>query len=120
MKTLVLTLALAVGLVAATSAQADMSGGWTLTFEGPNGPVEAAATFKQDGEKITGTLTGPQGDAPVAGTIKDKAFTFTMSVQTQNGELAIKISGEVAGETLTGTFDFGQGSGNFTGKRKPK
>ena len=120
MATFVFTLALAVGLVSPAWAQADMSGGWALTFQGPQGPVEAAATIKQDGEKITGTLTGPQGEAPLTGSIKEKAFTFMLAIQTQQGEMSIKIAGEVNGDALAGTFDFGQGSGEFTGKRKAK
>ncbi len=120
MATLVCTLALVAGLVSPAWAQADMSGGWTLTFQGPQGPVEAAANFKQDGEKITGTLTGPQGEAPVNGSIKEKAFTFMLAIQTQQGEMSIKIAGEVDGDALKGTFDFGQGTGEFTGKRKAK
>ena len=120
MATFVFTLALAVGLVSPAWAQADMSGGWTLTFQGPQGPVDAAATFKQDGEKIYGHADRPAGRNAGDRPIKEKAFTFLLAVQTQQGEMSIKIAGEVDGDALKGTFDFGQGTGEFTGKRKAK
>jgi hypothetical protein len=43
-----------------------------------------------------------------------------LAIQTQQGEMSIKITGEVTGDTLAGSFDFGQGTGDFTGKRKEK
>ena len=107
-----------VGFVAAPAAQGDLSGAWTLSFTTPNGPMDAAATFKVDGEKLTGTLSGPAGDTPVIGSVKGKAFTFSIDVQSPNGNISVTISGEQDGDALKGTFDFGQGTGDWTGKRK--
>ena len=42
---------------------ADVTGSWTGEMKGPNGEAfQIGFTFKQDGAKLTGTVTGPQGD----------------------------------------------------------
>ena len=42
---------------------ADVTGAWTGNAKGPNGEDFALTfNFKQDGAKLTGTVTGPQGD----------------------------------------------------------
>jgi hypothetical protein len=106
-----------VGLTAAPQAQADLAGAWTLSFNTPNGAMDASATFKVDGEKLSGTLSGPAGETPLNGSVKGKSFTFNIDVQSPNGNLSITISGEQDGDSVKGTFDFGQGTGDFTGKR---
>lgn len=104
-------------LTAAPVAQGDLNGGWSLSFTTPNGNLDASATFKQDGEELTGTMSGPQGDVPLKGTVKGKTFTFTIDVQGPNGQLPIQLNGEYDGDAIKGTFDFGQGMGDWTGKR---
>ncbi len=105
-------------LVATPRAQDVLSGAWTLSFVTPNGAMEASATFKQDGETLTGTMSGPQGEVPLKGTITGSTFTFTIDVQTPNGQqLVIDLQGRVEGDAITGTFDFGQGMGDWTGRR---
>jgi hypothetical protein len=100
-----------------TSAQADLSGAWTLSFNTPNGAMDAAATFKVDGDKLTGTISGPAGDAPVTGSVKGTSFTFSIDVQSPQGNISVTLVGEQDGDSLKGTFDFGQGTGDWTGKR---
>jgi hypothetical protein len=102
----------------ASHAQSDLNGAWVLSFNGPNGVIDADATFKTDGEKLSGTLASPQGEVPFTGTVKGKAFTFSFNVPTPNGDISIRIDGEQEGDGLKGTFDFGQGMGDWTGKRK--
>ena len=79
--------------------------------------MDATATFKQDGEALSGTVSGPQGEVPLKGTVKGKTFTFTIDVQSPNGQLVIKLDGEQDGDAIKGTFDFGQGTGDWVGKR---
>jgi hypothetical protein len=102
---------------AAPRAQSDLTGTWAVSFSTPQGAMDATATFKQDGEALTGTMSGPQGEVAFKGTVKGKAFTFTIDVQSPNGQLVIKLDGEHDGESIKGTFDFGQGTGDWTGKR---
>ena len=59
----ILSAVLAVGLILSTSAsaQTDLSGAWDLAVQGPEGPVNATATLKQDGEKVTGEIESQAG-----------------------------------------------------------
>ena len=64
-------------------AASDMTGKWTTTdMKMPDGTAFTLVfDFKQDGAKLTGTVTGPQGD-PLAidnGKVDGDKFTFTVS-----------------------------------------
>jgi hypothetical protein len=115
----ILRAALAVLTVAMPArAQSDASGIWDLNFNTPNGPISAAMTLKKEGEKLAGTLAGPQGEVAVQGSQKDKAIALSMSVQTQNGPLAIAMSGTQDGDAIDGTMDFGAGQAQWAGRRR--
>jgi hypothetical protein len=103
--------------IAAPTAQSDLTGTWAVSFDTPQGAMDATATFKQDGDKLTGTISGPQGDVPLEGSVKGRAFTFTIDVPGPNGQLLINLAGELDGDSIKGTFDFGQGMGDWSGKR---
>jgi hypothetical protein len=117
----ILSLMLGVLLLAGpASAQAiDASGTWDVNFNTPNGPIAASLTLKKDGEKLAGTIAGPQGEAAVLGTQKDKTIALNFSVQTPNGPFAISMSGAQDGDAISGTMDFGgQGQADWAGKRR--
>jgi hypothetical protein len=116
--TIILALIAVFAFVAVPSTQTGLNGDWTLNFNAPQGPIEAAASFKVEGEKVTGTVEGPTGSASLEGKVKGNTFTFTFEVQTQQGPMSIAIEGAVDGDALKGTFNFGQGTADFTGKRK--
>jgi hypothetical protein len=98
---------------------AKVAGDWNLTLETPNGPRTPTATFKQDGDNLTGTYKGAFGESPLQGTIKGNEIKFTVAVNTPNGSLAVEYSGTVDGDSMKGTVKFGQmGEGTFTGKKK--
>ena len=105
-------------LTAVPFAQNDVSGAWDLTINTPNGPINAAATLKQDGEKLTGKITGPEGDVDVAGTMKGKALALAFTVNGPQGSMNITVSAEVDGANMKGMMDFGQGTMEITGKKK--
>ena len=106
------------GLSAAPSAQSDLSGAWAVIFNSPQGAIDATANFKVDGDKLSGTIAGQAGETPLTGTVKGKAFDFTINVQTPNGDFTVTVTGEQDGDSIQGTFDFGQGTGDWSGKRK--
>jgi len=48
------------------SAAADISGKWAGDVPGRGGDMTPMTfTFKADGDKLTGSVTGPQGDVPL-------------------------------------------------------
>jgi hypothetical protein len=81
-------------------AASDMTGKWTTTdMKMPDGTAFTLTfDFKQDGAKLTGTVTGPQGD-PLAidnGKVEGEKFTFTVSF---NGT-TITHDGTVSGDEM--------------------
>ena len=100
-------------------AQGSVAGAWDLAINGPEGPVNAVATLKQDGEKVSGSIESQAGTAEVSGTMKGKTLNMAFTVQTPNGPLDIKVTGEVDGAAMKGTIDLaGMGMMEFTAKKK--
>jgi len=111
-------LALALTLSAGAYAQTSVAGAWELTINGPEGPITATATLKQDGENVTGSIDTPQGVAEMKGTFKVKTLNMGFTIQTPQGPLEIKVNGEVDGASMKGIIDFGMGMADFTAKKK--
>jgi hypothetical protein len=106
--------------IIASAGYADISGTWKLTLETQQGTSNPTVTIKQTGEELTGTYKGRLGEAPLKGTIKDKAFTFSIKVNAQGNELQIDYTGTLEADgTIKGKAKFGDfGEGNFTGKKE--
>ena len=112
------TLCAVVFVTAALTAQADIDGDWDLSINGPEGPITAMASLKQNGEKVTGSITSPQGAVELAGTYKAKKVELAFQIQSPNGPLDIKVNGDVDGADMKGIIDFGMGMADFTAKKK--
>jgi hypothetical protein len=111
---------LALGLMVSASvyAQNSVAGAWDLSINGPEGPITATATLKQDGESVTGSIETPQGVAEMKGTLKAKTLNLAFTIQGPQGALDIKVNGDVDGATMKGIIDFGMGMADFTAKKK--
>lgn len=114
----VIFVAAAVVLSTAAYAQSSVAGAWDLAINGPEGPVTATATLKQDGEKVTGSIESQAGTAELAGTMKGKTLNMAFTIQSPNGPIDIKVTGEVDGTSMKGVIDFGMGMADFTAKKK--
>jgi hypothetical protein len=112
----------AVPLIAQDASKAkavDVTGVWESTVESPQGTMTSTATYKQEGENLTGTHVGQMGERPLKGTVKGDAIVYTISVDMQGQQLTITYSGKVNGDTITGTAEFGgMGSAAWSAKRK--
>jgi hypothetical protein len=114
------SLVLASVLLAATfvAAQGSVAGTWKLNFQTDQGAVDADLMLKQDGEKITGSLNSPQGEAPLEGTFKGGKLVLSMSVDAGGQALTITFDGALEKDTLKGNVDFGGfGSATWTATR---
>ena len=60
---------------------ADITGKWTAQVPGRDGQTrETTFTFKVEGEKLTGTTTGRNGDVPITdGTVKGDLYKGTVA-----------------------------------------
>ena len=100
-------------------AQTSVAGAWDLAINGPEGPVNATANLKQEGEKVTGSIESQAGTAELTGTMKGKTLNMAFTVQTPQGPMDIKVAGEVDGASMKGTIDLaGMGQMEFTAKKK--
>ena len=106
---------MAFALSSAALAQS-VSGAWDLAIQGPEGPINAAATLSQDGENVTGSIDTPQAD--MKGTYKGKTLNMAFTIQGPQGPIDIKVNGEVDGASMKGVIDFGMGMAEFTAKKK--
>jgi hypothetical protein len=91
----------------ARSGATNITGTWDLVYLGREGkPVKLKFVFKQTGEKLTGTHSGPFGTHPVTGTVKgDKAlFGFDLKSPGSDTAFTVKFDGKIESATkLTGT-----------------
>jgi hypothetical protein len=79
---LTLCAALLLALSSANAHAADVTGAWTAEMSmGDGNSFQLGFTFKQDGEALTGTIQGPQGDAiPISdGKIVGEKLSFKVS-----------------------------------------
>ncbi len=152
-ETSILVLALSVAAIhAAPQSASEVSGAWTLTVAPappavpPGGAAAAPApegqgrgqyagrgggpptlTLKQDGDTLTGTLSGGRGAGlPVTGSISGDQITWTISRRLADGIARPEVyKGTISGDTITGsvaepTVDPTQAySVDFTAKRNP-
>jgi hypothetical protein len=85
------------------AAAADVTGKWTATVPGRNGQTrEQTFTFKADGEKLTGSVTGFQGnEVPIQdGKISGDDITFTVTMSFQGNEVKQSYKGTVSGDEI--------------------
>ena len=102
-------------LFAGSLFAADVSGKWEGQVPARDGQVNATFVFKVDGDKITGTMTGPQGEAPLQ---EGKVSGDKISFSTTGGNAKILFEGTASGDQLkmTRTREGGQAR-EFTLKR---
>jgi hypothetical protein len=104
--------------VSATAQSPDVTGDWDITINSPQGSRPAKASFKQEGEKLTGGLKRQGGDLPLEGTVKGKEIKFKYTIKFQEQDLVITMTGAVDGDTMKGDADFGGfAQGDWNAKR---
>ena len=108
-----------------TAAAIDVSGVWEMTSQSPRGDERTREiTIVQEGEKITVTMPGRQGDEVTGeGTLKGNAIEWTITRETPRGEFTMTYKGTVEGDTMSGETEMGGGMGGgrtmeWTAKKK--
>ena len=117
MKTLMIGV-VATLLFVAPQQKVDVTGKWDLTVNTDQGARPGTLTISRNGDSLAGSVSGPQGDIPVDISLKEKAITISMSVQTQNGTLNITMDGTVDGDQMNGQLTMGtSGTATWSAKR---
>jgi hypothetical protein len=117
MKHLLILGAIAAFLLAATLAAADISGKWTGQVPRRSGePAEYTFTFKVEGDRLTGTVTTPQGESPIVdGKVSGDTITFKVEDSPRG---ASDYKGNIAADAIQFTRTGRGGQARpFTAKR---
>lgn len=101
--------------LAGIAAAADVAGKWTGQVPTRGEMATATFVFKVEGDKLTGTMTGPQGEVALQ---EGKVMGDKISFSAAGGNAKILFEGTAAGDELkmTRTREGGQ-SREFTLKR---
>ena len=93
----------------------DISGKWHFVMQTEGGDRDREATFQLDGNKVTGKWD----DADVQGTFDGGKLELEFPVTSEEvGKGTLKIKGELAEDSLTGTWEFQTYSGTFKATRE--
>jgi hypothetical protein len=81
---------------------ADIDGKWTAQVPGRGGQTrEQTFTFKAEGDKLTGTVSGMQGDNPISdGKISGDEVSFTVKVSFNGNDVTLLYKGKVSGDEI--------------------
>ena len=117
-----LTMAFLSGIVCLSALAADVTGKWTAQAPGRGGQThEMTFIFKADGGTLTGTVSGRQGDMPIAdGKIEGDQISFTQTMEFNGNSMKFVFKGTVSGDEIkfTRTREGGEGrTQEFTAKR---
>lgn len=94
-------LLLAVAATAALAFGADIDGKWVAKMESPNGTREVKMSFKAEGAKLTGTVSGRQSDTEITdGKIDGENISFSVTRKMGDNEVKTNYKGVLKGGEL--------------------
>jgi len=97
----IILLALAAAALAGLLFAGDVSGTWNGSMAFGDNQFPLTYRFKQDGAKITGTVTGPGGDLPLAdGKIEGDQISFAVTIDRDGGAAKFTSKGTVKGDEI--------------------
>lgn len=101
------------------AGQSGIDGEWIMTIDTPRGAMDSKLMISTEGEAVSGTMTSPVdgADVPIKGTLKGSTLTFSVTVEAPPGPITLTMTGEVAENTIKGSFSGGPASGAFSAKR---
>ena len=95
-----------------------VDGNYNLTMQTPMGNREVKLELQSAGSELSGSFAGPQGNAPLTGTVQGDDVNFSLTFTGAMGPMELKFEGKQDGDNLAGTVQFGAfGSGPFTATR---
>ena len=102
-------LAALTGLFTATLLASGIDGKWTAEVKTPDGNViPVTMSFKAEGDKLTGTVTGPAGDVAISeGKMDGDTLSFNLDVDAGGQQLNFKCSGKLKEDELEMKMDGG-------------
>jgi hypothetical protein len=102
-------------LFALSCSSGGINGKWIAQLPGRDGQTrETTFNFKAEGNKLTGTVSGRQGDNPISdGEINGEDISFTVTANVRGNEVKVLYKGKLAGKEIK--FTRSRESGNAEG-----
>ena len=97
-----------------------LNGTWNLTVNLGQGEKNATLNLQQEGERVTGSISGPLGAGEIANASTTAAgeVKFTVPVEIEGQTKEATFTGTVSGEQMHGTVNVvGMSPGSFSGSR---
>jgi len=93
-----------------------VDGTWNLTIKTPMGDQNATITLKQEGDALSGDMSGAQGGGPIEnGRVEGDAIKWDAKI-TSPMPMTLSFDGKLEGADLNGTVQLGAfGASTFTG-----
>jgi hypothetical protein len=97
----------------------DAAGKWDMVLTiAQIGEIPITGSFTQVGDKVSGTLSGVQGDIAVTGTMLGKTLTLEFMAPTPDGVVPVTMTGDLGADGFTGKASLGGlGEAQWSGKR---
>jgi len=112
-----LSIAALICLGALALSAADIDGKWVAQMPGRGGETrETTFNFKADGDKLTGTISGPRGDREISDgkiTGDEISFAMVMPGRQGGGEMKMVYKGKVSGNEIKFTVQREGGDRTF-------
>jgi hypothetical protein len=91
-------------LVSVAAWAADAGGKWSWTQRRQNNDVQMTLEVKQDGEKLTGTVSTPNGQKVEIkeGSVKGNEVSFVVVREFNGQQFKTTYKGKLEGDTITG------------------
>ena len=117
-----LRLVLLSSLLTVAAFAADVTGKWAAEVPGRGGnPQKVTMDLKADGDKLTGTISNPQGETAITdGKVSGDTVTFTVTREMQGNTIKQNYTGKLSGDEIKFSVmrEGGQGQAReFTAKR---
>ena len=96
-----------------------VDGTFNISMSTPMGTQDAKLTLKSDGESLSGSVSGAQGEQSFdGGTVSGDDAAWTIDVSGPMGQMKIDFKATVSGDEISGTAQLGSyGSADFKGTR---
>jgi hypothetical protein len=116
-----LLLVLLVAFLASLTGSAEpakVDGTWNALLQLETVTGHPVLTFKQNGEKLTGTYEGRYGPSPLEGEIKENRIAFAVTFNAEGTKTTGVFQGTVDGASMSGSVEFeGAGNGKWSAVR---
>ncbi len=108
--------------LAAVAFAADVTGKWTAEMQGRGGQsMTQTITLKADGNNLTGTISGRNGDTEISnGKIDGDTVSFDVVREFNGNSMTMHYTGKVSGDQINFKMERQGGEGRsreFTAKR---